>query len=327
MEKVSIILPIYNVEEYIAECLDSILRQTYQNLEIILIDDGSPDASGKICDEYQEKDNRIRVLHKVNSGVSAARNSGLEMATGEYIAFADPDDWLEPDMIEQMMNALKSRQAECSFCRFHTEIIEPGKRQFYKAIEAKTGDSADAVSQMLKSLAYGTMVWNKLFHRSLIYKQDGSFVRFDETLKCGEDEVWLIEVVQNANCIAYLKEELYYWRVRENSAYREEGITDIKITDVIAQEMALNLIKDKQSDAYIRVMERLNEKVYQYRTSAYIHDQQEYVKKLDGFRKKYGKYWYQSNRVSWKTKCKRKVIEACISIKLSRKAVAKLLTL
>lgn len=327
MEKVSIILPVYNVQDYIKECLDSILKQTYQNLEIILIDDGSKDSSGEICDEYQKRDNRIIVLHKENNGVSAARNSGLELATGTYITFVDPDDWIEVDMIEKMLNTLKSRHAEISFCRFHTEIISPEKKYLYRPIEKEYGDGSDAINQMFQSIAYGTMVWNKLFHRKLIFQQDNSFVKFDENLKCGEDEVWLIEVIQNAERIAYLQDELYYWRVRENSAYRDNAITDTKIMDIIAQEMALGLIKDKKSEAYIRVMERLNEKVYQYRVSAYINKQKDYVKKLDVFYKKYSHFWYQSDRVLWKTKCKRRVVNTCISLKLCRGIVAKLVAM
>lgn len=321
---ISVIVPIYNVEDYLVECLESILRQTYQNLEVILVDDGSIDASGTICDEYQKKDGRIVVRHKENGGVGAARNTGLELATGDYIAFTDPDDWMEADMLEKMINVLKSRQADISFCRFHTEIIPEERRYIYKPIEKKVGNGSDAVCQMFNALAYGTMVWNKMFHRKMIYSLDGSFIKFSEELKCGEDEIWLIEVVQNAHCVAYLQEELYYWRVRDNSAYRDDKITDIKIMDIIAQEKALSLIKDNQSDAYIRVMQRLNEKVYECRVGAYINNQKEYLEKLDAFRKKYTHYWYESNRVTWRKKVKRKIIDTCISMKVCRKIVAKL---
>lgn len=326
MEKVSIILPIYNVEEYIAECLDSIINQTYRNLEIILVDDGSPDGSGKICDEYQQKDDRIVVVHKKNEGVSAARNTGLELATGEYITFADPDDWLESDMIEKMVEVLGRRQADISFCRFHTEIMPEDKQYLYQAIEQACGDGNDALCQMVKSFAYGTMVWNKLFKRNTIFF-DNTYIKFCEDLKCGEDEVWLIEVVQNAKKVAYLKDELYYWRVRENSAYRDDVITDIKITDIVAQERALELIKDKESEAYVRILERLNEKSYHYRVKAYINKQDNYVMELTMFREKYSRFWYQSDRIAWQTKIKRRIIEFCVKIRTSRKLVERLYNL
>lgn len=323
IEKVSIILPIYNVEEYISECLDSIVNQTYHNLEIILVDDGSPDNSGSICDEYQQKDDRIVVVHKQNAGVSAARNTGLELATGSYIAFADPDDWLEPDMIEKMVSALKQRQADIAFCRFHTEIMPEEKQYLYLPIEETYGDGNHALCQMVQALAYGTMVWNKLFTRNTIFKGN-SYTKFDESLKCGEDEVWLVEVVQNAKKVAYLKEELYYWRVRENSAFRDDLITDTKVTDVVAQERALELIKDKKSQAYDRIMERLNEKSYHYLVKSYIENQDEYVAKLTVFRRKYSQYWYHSKKNALLTKFKRRLIEFCIVIKMNRKFVEKI---
>ena len=103
MNKISIIIPVYQVEKYIKRCLDSILSQTYSNLEIILIDDGSRDMSGKICDEYAIKDSRIKVIHQDNAGVSVARNKGLDICTGDYVTFVDSDDFLEPLMYEKMI--------------------------------------------------------------------------------------------------------------------------------------------------------------------------------------------------------------------------------
>lgn len=107
MEKISIIVPVYNVERYLPECLDSLLGQTYRELEIILVDDGSRDASGRICDAYGERDSRIRVIHQQNQGLSPTRNHGLDIATGDYIAFVDSDDYVAEDMMEKMLSALK----------------------------------------------------------------------------------------------------------------------------------------------------------------------------------------------------------------------------
>ena len=106
MGKVSIIVPIYNVEKYLSKCIESILSQTYKNIEIILVDDGSPDNSPQICDEYAKKDDRIIVIHKANGGVSSARNAGIDIATGKYIGFVDPDDYIENNMYELMVNKI-----------------------------------------------------------------------------------------------------------------------------------------------------------------------------------------------------------------------------
>ena len=130
---ISIIVPIYNVEKYLKKCIDSIINQTYKNLEIILVDDGSPDNCGKICDEYAKKDNRIKVIHKENGGVSSARNVGVENATGEYIGFVDSDDYIEKDMYEVLINNLKKENADISIISnyevYKNKIIENKKKE------------------------------------------------------------------------------------------------------------------------------------------------------------------------------------------------------
>lgn len=116
--KISVIVPVYNVEKYLPRCIDSILNQTYKNLEIILVDDGSPDNCPAICDEYAQKDSRIKVIHKANGGVSSARNAGIDVATGEYIGFVDSDDWIEPDMYEYLLINATKYKAEISKCGY-----------------------------------------------------------------------------------------------------------------------------------------------------------------------------------------------------------------
>ncbi len=129
MDKISVIIPVYNVEPYIRKCIDSVINQTYINLEIILVDDGSTDNSGKVCDEYATKDKRVKVLHKRNGGVSSAKNAGLKEVTGKYLGFVDSDDWIEPEMYEILYNDLTFNNASFSTVNFfreygsHTEIM------------------------------------------------------------------------------------------------------------------------------------------------------------------------------------------------------------
>ena len=115
---ISVIVPVYKVEKYLNQCIESVLAQTYQNLEIILVDDGSPDRSGEICEEYAKKDTRIRVLHKSNGGLSTARNTGLQIISGAYIAFLDSDDYLAPDMYETLYRELIENDADIAVCGF-----------------------------------------------------------------------------------------------------------------------------------------------------------------------------------------------------------------
>jgi glycosyltransferase involved in cell wall biosynthesis len=129
MEKqplISIIVPVYKVEKFLSKCVDSILNQTYRNIEIILIDDGSPDNSPAICDEYAEKDNRIKVIHQRNAGLAGARNAGLAICRGEYIAFVDSDDYIEPNMMEAMLNAAVNN--DCDIVRCNCATIKDGVR-------------------------------------------------------------------------------------------------------------------------------------------------------------------------------------------------------
>lgn len=121
--KISIIVPIYNVEKYLQKCVDSILCQTYKNLEIILVNDGSPDNCPAICDEYAKKDKRIKVIHKQNGGVSSARNAGLDVATGKYVQFVDSDDWVEPEYSKTMINLIEENNCDLGICGY----IKKGK--------------------------------------------------------------------------------------------------------------------------------------------------------------------------------------------------------
>lgn len=127
MPKVSIVIPVYNVEPYLRQCLDSVVTQTYQDLEIILIDDGSPDRCGAICDEYAEKDDRIVVVHEENAGVGAARNKGLELATGDWITFVDPDDWIDSDYCEKFVQFIAKNQTDMFF--FGGVFLEQGEKK------------------------------------------------------------------------------------------------------------------------------------------------------------------------------------------------------
>lgn len=126
---ISVIIPIYNVEKYVKRCLDSVLNQTYCHLEVILVDDGSTDSSGKICDEYKKMDTRIRVIHKSNEGVSSARNLGIEVANGEYIAFIDSDDAMEKDCIEYLYRLIQENHCSLSICSYRIRF--EGKNKYH----------------------------------------------------------------------------------------------------------------------------------------------------------------------------------------------------
>ncbi|MBE6453854.1 MAG: glycosyltransferase [Alphaproteobacteria bacterium] len=161
MSKISVIVPVYNVEQYLPQCLDSIINQTYKNLEIICVDDGSPDNSGKILDEYAKKDKRIKVIHQENGGLSVARNTGLDNATGEWVSFIDSDDYIALDFYENLISAANKSD---------TDVVQCGHSVFSTQIDKTFSYKSKIVEgfvNIIKNLKRG-YVWNKLWKRELI---------------------------------------------------------------------------------------------------------------------------------------------------------------
>lgn len=163
---ISIIVPVYKVEKYLKKCLDSIINQTYKNLEIIIVDDGSPDGCPNICDEYSKKDDRIKVIHQKNMGLSIARNNGIKLATGEYIGFVDSDDFIEPTMYEDLYNAIIKNNAQMSICNFNV-ITNKDKYKRNDYPENKTYDKMEILKEILLDKNIQSYAWNKLYKKEL----------------------------------------------------------------------------------------------------------------------------------------------------------------
>lgn len=209
-ELISVIVPVYNVEKYLPDCLDSLVAQTYRNLEIILVDDGSTDSSGKICDEYAKKDPRIQVIHKANAGVAMARNSGLERATGMYVSFVDSDDWLEKNTYQILYQGLKQYHVQCSVGRC-VHVVDNGKTLTYgkrKACSVWCCDSREAMKHVLRE---GSAIWNRLFRKEIFYE-----VRFREG-RVNDDEVAALYAYEQCSRVVFLDQYTYFYRIRKNS--------------------------------------------------------------------------------------------------------------
>lgn len=211
IELISIIVPVYKVEQYLERCVDSILNQNYTNFELILVDDGSPDRCGAICDDYAKKDGRIRVVHKSNGGLSDARNAGLVLAKGEYIAFVDGDDWVSPNYLERLLNALKISESDICEC----EIVRTtGNSEILSHMDSgvfETFDTQEALKMLIQDYNFHQYVWNKLYKRKCL---DG--ILFDKG-KTNEDEFWTYQVFGKANCVAKISDVLYFYYQREDS--------------------------------------------------------------------------------------------------------------
>ena len=208
MSTVSIIVPVYKVEDYIRECLDSILAQTYPYFELILVDDGSPDNCGRICDDYAKGDNRIKVVHKVNGGISSARNAGLEVAKGEWIMHVDGDDWIEPDMIESLIEAAQVTGADLVFGDF----MKYGPSAGYNKLPTWGSDKKKSMSNYL---AYTmTTIWGSIAKRSLYADHS---LKSPEGISYCEDFHLIVRLCHFAKKVVNVHRPFYHYRYRPTS--------------------------------------------------------------------------------------------------------------
>lgn len=237
-EVISIIVPIYGVEKYIRRFLESIENQTYKELEIILVDDESPDKSGIICEEFAEKDGRIKVIHKRNMGAAAARNTGLDFATGEYISFLDPDDFIAPNMFEKMANEIKRNNADICICNFETfkEDEEANVIQYnFDEIEVKKLKTDNEMIQymFLEKYVDSILLWNKLYKRKL-----WDNVRIPE-IRAYEDEAITYKVLESACKIVYVNAKLYYYMIRKKGSITSQDFSEKRLLrlDILSERI------------------------------------------------------------------------------------------
>lgn len=207
---ISIIVPVYNVEKYLERCINSITNQTYKNIEIILVDDGSKDNSGKICDELKQKDSRIKVIHKENGGLSDARNAGLKIASGEYVGFVDSDDYIENDMFETMYNLTQKYNAEISIVSFY-ELYKGKVIGVRDSKNLEELNKIDAIKELLIDTKIQSYAWNKLFKRELF---EG--IEFP-TNKNFEDIATTLLLFEKAKKVVLLEEPKYFYVRRDDS--------------------------------------------------------------------------------------------------------------
>lgn len=211
-ELISIIVPIYNVEPYLKKCVDSILNQTYYNLEIILVDDGSPDHCGAICDKYATADDRIRVIHKKNGGLSDARNAGLDIMTGKYVAFVDADDWIEPNMYEKLMENMKYFDADMSFGGVADDLEKNGQATAIKISDYGAEPFAENKIDAMKRYFLGSWAaWDKIYRATLF-----SDIRFPVG-EINEDEAIVLHLLDKCRTVCYTSQIFYHYVKRENS--------------------------------------------------------------------------------------------------------------
>lgn len=255
---ISIIVPVYNVEKYLERCIESIVNQTYKDIEIILVDDGSPDNCPVICDRYAEKDNRIKVIHKQNGGLINARKSGLEIAQGDYIGFVDSDDWIEPEMYEyfaQMINKYSPDMVLSDFYYDNNGQLTDSEQLFDKEYYDKNALEEFIYPKMLFSGTYykfgiNPCCWSKVFKKELIKK---NLPLVDGRIKMGEDAAFTYPCLIDAKSAATVKKPCYHYNINPESMTKSH---DEKLKDIIF--LPYKRIKEKCCEAGIDLGKQLD---------------------------------------------------------------------
>lgn len=229
-KKISVIVPIYNVEQYLKKCIDSIVNQTYKNLEIILVNDGSLDNSGKICDEYAKNDDRIKVIHKNNGGLSDARNAGLEVITGDFISFIDSDDWIDLDNYEVMIKNIIKYNADMAVTNINYVYKDRFKHK-YNEEKIRTFNKEEAMGELITGGLIQPVVWNKLYKKEII--DDMKF----KVGKLNEDEFFTYKICSRAEKIIYIPNVLYQYRQRRNSIMGTYSLKRLDGVEALCERM------------------------------------------------------------------------------------------
>lgn len=258
MNKVSVIVPIYKVEKYLDRCIQSIVNQTYKNIEIILVDDGSPDNCPKICDDWAKKDSRIVVIHKKNGGVSSARNLGLERATGDYITFADADDFIDETMYEKLVDSAVQKESDVVLCRFSYFYEETEKENKIMEVNLDKLSKEKIFPFLLKVGMYARndsletenimgCIWRGIYKKDIIKN-----VRFQNLSIC-EDTIFIIDVFKRNPKISIVNDYLYRYVQRKTSAVHQFNETKINnrinAYKVICEKLC-NLVSKEELQAY-----------------------------------------------------------------------------
>ncbi|MCR2806712.1 glycosyltransferase family 2 protein [Paenibacillus soyae] len=245
MKKISIIIPVFNVEPYIRRCLDSVVHQTFRNLEIICVNDGSTDLSGVICDEYARIDARVAVIHQANAGVAAALNAGLDKATGVYIGIVDPDDWVEPNFYELMYDAIEYNDVDfvCSGWRKEFDYGGIDVDNKIKLNSPILNRNQALTMTFIRDMypAFGAYYWNKLFRADRFMGSSG--LRFREDIRVGNDVLLFTEYLLHSKQAYYMELPLYHYYQREQSLFHSKDIEQRR-GSLIAYAQIIELLKE-----------------------------------------------------------------------------------
>ncbi|MGI6657903.1 MAG: glycosyltransferase family 2 protein [Dethiobacteraceae bacterium] len=256
MPKISIIVPVYNVENYINKCIESLIAQTLSDIEIILVNDGSTDKSGNICNDYAAVDNRIIVIHQMNKGVSAARNKGIEAATGEWITFVDADDWVDSSMCELVYGYAKKYDVDLVMWNHYWNYPEKEvlTTMFEEEIKFFQKDQIQDIQRIIiesyssngNLVSNATFVWCKLWNREIINRLSDYW--FNINLKWGEDQDFNLRLLEKTSKIIFINKNLYHYRINMNSVTNAFNLNRIDLFNSYLSELEKFVVYLKKDD-------------------------------------------------------------------------------
>ncbi|MBR5874952.1 MAG: glycosyltransferase [Oscillospiraceae bacterium] len=325
-KKVSVVIPVFNVEQYIEVCIQSLLNQTYNNLEIILVNDGSTDSSGLLCDKFAQQDDRVLVVHKANGGVSSARNIGIDNSSGEYIMFVDPDDWVDTDMVECIVKDFENNDADAVFCGYWENYEESTGLTPVIHSPVKTGevDGKAAIYQCLIDFGHGyfTAVWNKCFKADFV-KQSGVYF---EKYTIAEDELWLIKLLLQSKAVYLDNRPFYHWRQSSGSAIRGKGRYNKWYSALEAKKQIIDLLRaDHQLKELAKA--KLYNNLFNVVYKSYLDGEKTITKDFMHKLKPYESCFYKCENYSKMKKLKFRVLKILVNMKMPKLLVEKLANL
>jgi len=291
---VSVIIPVYNVQDYLKRCIESILMQSYTNLELILVDDGSSDESANICDFYEKKDSRVRTIHQENHGQAYARNRGLDIAKGEWISFVDSDDWIEPTMIETLFSIANAHNAGVASCAINEVYGTRIKRNEHLNNEVSIFSSDEAVFDLLRQKKIRFEVWNKLWHRNVIGES-----RFRKGLLC-EEVAFDFDLFYKTNKIVHINKPLYNYVVQRPG----NTISSFKKTKLYIFEEFKKMLQKYSSVNNIKLKKTMSCLGTKFAVNLYLSAVRfnEEKSTLIFLKKQFNYFFYKNLRCTYKTK-------------------------
>lgn len=302
MPKISVIVPVYNVEKYLYKCINSILEQTFNEFELILVNDGSTDNSGNICDEYAIKDRRVIVIHKENGGLSSARNAGLDIAKGSYISFIDSDDWIARDMYETLFDVGLKNDLDIVQCGYKSVYENSGMKAEVNSKKIMFVYADKILTKFFYNQDISSVVWDKIYKKHLFMD-----IRFpvDQLL---EDAFILSDIYYSAESMAVLKDIKYYYLQREGSIMKSGPSINLMLSSFKAYVNRIKVASKKQdSNLYNKAISGLASDFFQYYRLIFlaemnINNKKELKRELKNWYKSYRKTIFYNNSIPIKNR-------------------------